>query len=167
MRIQIHKPKDPSLPPSWPDVEVTDGDGKLRPFVKSISLSIGEGNEPVTATIEEYVSGVDVHVAAGCVISGQAVVIGNEESYNEGKRRALINLARHLCRELADCEQDPSIHRRVLALEAERLEVVSCLRRLCAEYGDNDWPDDLHIVDVIERHVAWGKYASVNEEIEP
>ena len=36
---------------------------------------------------------------------------------------------------------------------AERQEVVAILRRLCAEPGDNDWPDNLHLSDVIEKHL--------------
>lgn len=35
----------------------------------------------------------------------------------------------------------------------ERSETISCLRHLCAKYGDNDWDDDLHLVDIIEKHL--------------
>ena len=27
------------------------------------------------------------------------------------------------------------------------------LRQVCAKYGDNDWPDNLHLADVIEKHL--------------
>lgn len=36
----------------------------------------------------------------------------------------------------------------------EREEAVGRLREICAEYGDNDWPDDLHLADVIEKHLG-------------
>lgn len=38
----------------------------------------------------------------------------------------------------------------------EREAAVAALRTLCAEHGDNDWPDDLHLADVIEKHL--GRY---------
>ena len=36
----------------------------------------------------------------------------------------------------------------------EREIAIIVLRRLCAEHGDNDWPDELHLADVIEKHLA-------------
>jgi len=38
--------------------------------------------------------------------------------------------------------------------EQERREIISALRDACSEIGDNDWPDDLHIADIIEKHLA-------------
>jgi hypothetical protein len=35
----------------------------------------------------------------------------------------------------------------------ERSSVVSLLRSVCAEHGDNDWPDNLHLRDVLEKHL--------------
>lgn len=36
----------------------------------------------------------------------------------------------------------------------EREETVKILRELCEEFGDNLWPDDLYLRDVIEKHLA-------------
>lgn len=36
----------------------------------------------------------------------------------------------------------------------ERASAVAALRTLCDEVGDNDWPDALHLGDVIEKHLA-------------
>lgn len=36
----------------------------------------------------------------------------------------------------------------------ERIEVVQILRELCKEFGDNDWQDNDHLRDVIEKHLA-------------
>lgn len=36
----------------------------------------------------------------------------------------------------------------------ERLETVAALRRLCDSHGDNDWPDNLHLTDVIDKHLG-------------
>ena len=38
----------------------------------------------------------------------------------------------------------------------ERIEVTQVLRRLCDEFGDNDWDDNLHLADVIDKHL--GRY---------
>jgi predicted secreted protein len=35
----------------------------------------------------------------------------------------------------------------------ERAQVVRYLRYLCAQFGDNDWEDNLHLEDVIEKHL--------------
>jgi hypothetical protein len=35
----------------------------------------------------------------------------------------------------------------------EREESVAMLRTVCTNFGDNDWPDDLHLADVIEKHL--------------
>ena len=35
----------------------------------------------------------------------------------------------------------------------ERADVVSMLRQVCEEFGDNDWEDNLHLADVIEKHL--------------
>jgi len=36
----------------------------------------------------------------------------------------------------------------------EREAAISALRTVCAEVDDNGWPDDLHLSDIIENHVA-------------
>ena len=35
----------------------------------------------------------------------------------------------------------------------ERAATVRILRRVCAEFGDPDWPDDLHLEDVIDKYL--------------
>lgn len=36
----------------------------------------------------------------------------------------------------------------------ERTATIAALRSICERHGDNDWPDDLHLADVIEKHLA-------------
>ena len=36
----------------------------------------------------------------------------------------------------------------------EREAAVAALRTICEEHGDNEWSDDLHLADVIEKHLA-------------
>ena len=40
--------------------------------------------------------------------------------------------------------------------DTERQETIRTLRGLCKDFGDNNWPDNLHLGDVIEKHL--GKY---------
>ena len=40
-------------------------------------------------------------------------------------------------------------------LESERKLAVAALRDFCKKFGDNDWPDDLPLADVINYHVSW------------
>jgi hypothetical protein len=40
------------------------------------------------------------------------------------------------------------------AWEKERSDVIKTLRSVCKSFGDNDWLDDLHLADVIEKHLA-------------
>jgi hypothetical protein len=35
----------------------------------------------------------------------------------------------------------------------ERTEAVAVLRQVCEKYGDNDWPDNLNLADVIAKHL--------------
>lgn len=39
-------------------------------------------------------------------------------------------------------------------LRAERVAAIAMLRVECAVYDDNDWPDNLHLADIIEKHLA-------------
>ncbi len=47
-------------------------------------------------------------------------------------------------------------------LEKERGAAVKMLRQLCADFGDNDWPDDLHLADVIDKHLGDHLYQSTS-----
>lgn len=43
--------------------------------------------------------------------------------------------------------------KRVRELEGERSATVAILRQVCTSHGDNDWRDNLHLADVIEKHL--------------
>lgn len=36
---------------------------------------------------------------------------------------------------------------------AEREEVISVLRSICGNHGDNDWDQEMHIADIINKHL--------------
>lgn len=38
---------------------------------------------------------------------------------------------------------------------SERIEAIAMLRMLCDDHGDNDWTDDLHIADIIQKHLCF------------
>ena len=35
----------------------------------------------------------------------------------------------------------------------ERVRAIEALREICGEFGDNDWSDNLHLADIIEKHL--------------
>jgi len=40
------------------------------------------------------------------------------------------------------------------ALQIERGRAIAALRDACREFGDNDWPDNLDLSDIIEKHLV-------------
>lgn len=44
--------------------------------------------------------------------------------------------------------------RKLAAALAELEDVRRILRGLCEDFGDNDWPDDLHLGDVLDKHLG-------------
>jgi len=78
------------------------------------------------------------------------VTEAEEKAYIQGARRAALNMLQHCARELG---VDLSEAARVPWI-IEREEAVQRLRDLCREFGDNDWPEDLHLGDVIDKHLG-------------
>lgn len=74
----------------------------------------------------------------------------HERGYIEGNKSAyqllLIQCIQHLGGEDRNKE----------SWRLERAAAIAALRRLCAEHGDNDWPDSLNLADVIDKHL--GRY---------
>lgn len=70
----------------------------------------------------------------------------SEQDYVNGNQRAWLTMLNECISQLGS--PDPA------RWIAERADVVLALRSICAEFGDNDWPDDLHLRDVIEKHLA-------------
>lgn len=73
-----------------------------------------------------------------------------ETIYIQGSRTAWLSMLNTCLRELGIT--DPVTQG--AAYLAERADALVTLRRLCDEYGDNDWPDDLHLSDIIEKHLV-------------
>lgn len=78
----------------------------------------------------------------------------HERSYIEGQRAAWrAQLSQALGNLIAyGAGDDPVATVTRLTLELD--DTRAALREVCEEHGDNDWPDDLHLADVVEKHLA-------------
>ncbi len=54
---------------------------------------------------------------------------------------------------------------RLKQLELERKDVVRVLRDLCADFGDNDWPSNLHLGDALDKHLGNALYEEQKERV--
>lgn len=79
----------------------------------------------------------------------RAYVDGMTSVYRELLGVALRGLHREPMPETLESAQ-----KRIAQLETHLTDVRGTLRRLCADYGDNDWDDDLHLSDVLEKHLV-------------
>lgn len=55
---------------------------------------------------------------------------------------------------LSQCLQRLAAERNAHAWQLEREAAIARLRELCLEHGDNDWPDDCPLDEVIENHLG-------------
>lgn len=72
----------------------------------------------------------------------------SELDYVKGSRAAYRSMLQHCLRELG--YEKATGHEWILEREA----AIASLRSLCEDLGDNDWPENLHLSDIIEKHVA-------------
>ena len=73
----------------------------------------------------------------------------DETSYTQGSQRAWLIMLGECLRNLGYGSPEHNAHRWIL----ERADVVLKLREICREHGDNEWPDNLHLTDVLEKHL--------------
>lgn len=73
----------------------------------------------------------------------------NEESYEQGSRMAWRLMLQKCCRELGYDDIEAAKVRWI----GEREAAISALTDVCSEYGDLDWDNNLHLADVIEKHL--------------
>ena len=77
----------------------------------------------------------------------------DEQSYTQGRNAAHIGTMLNCLRALGFNNAEAANMAHVAWIE-ERQAAVNALRDLCETFGDNDWPDELHLGDVIEKHLA-------------
>lgn len=70
--------------------------------------------------------------------------------YSEIEKDIKVSMMRAL---LTECFgiTDPTVD--TARLISERQAAIQALRELCEDHGDNDWPDDLHLADIINKHL--------------
>lgn len=71
-----------------------------------------------------------------------------EQAYMRGSRAVWQRLLGECLRSLGEDAGDK--HGRV----TERVAAIAALRSLCAEFGDNEWDEDLHLADIIDKHLG-------------
>lgn len=69
------------------------------------------------------------------------------ETRDTGAKEAYREVMMHCFRRLAGKGDD------LIDFADQRCRAVSMLRQVCEAHGDNDWPDDLDLSDVIEKHL--------------
>ena len=85
-----------------------------------------------------------------------------EKLWMEGNRAAWVQLLNEAIRNLG---YDDDLVKASLALwVAERERVIAQLRIACRDYGDNDWPDNLNLADVIDKHLLRHLYENYEHE---
>ncbi len=86
-----------------------------------------------------------------------------ERAYLQGERAILVRQLREVYRALGymDDGEAPlvvgetyNLKRSRASLIIEREEAIASLRSLCSEIGDNLWNEDLHLADIISRHIS-------------
>lgn len=88
--------------------------------------------------------------------------LSEERAYVLGGRAAVRNILNQCIQALGtNAEEDKD--KRIAQLVSEREEALSVLRRLCDVFGDNDWPHDLHLADIIDKHLGRHLHDSLNK----
>lgn len=77
----------------------------------------------------------------------------DESSYEQGNRAAWLNMLSQCLLHLGYKDSPEAAQ---TAWISEREQAIARLRILCDDFGDNDWDTDLHLADVIDKHL--GKY---------
>lgn len=71
----------------------------------------------------------------------------HEQGWSEGYKAAARSMMRHAMTHLDAPGKTEA------QWKLERAAIVAMLRQVCAEHGDNDWPDNLYLPDVIAKHL--------------
>lgn len=74
----------------------------------------------------------------------------HEPSYIRGFRMGWASILRTALNELGYDDPEAQGKRYILEREA----AITALRSACEHHGDNDWPADLHLADIIDKHLA-------------
>lgn len=78
----------------------------------------------------------------------------HERGYIEGRYFSDTNRLRDVLLSLRGFAPDDDPLVRLGWETVHRRETVAQLRAICRVHGDNDWPDDAHLGDVVEKHLG-------------
>lgn len=73
----------------------------------------------------------------------------NEDDYMRGSHAAWASM-------LGTCLMHlgyKSAETKAVAWVTEREAAIAALREVCELHGDNDWPEELHLADIIDKHL--------------
>jgi hypothetical protein len=84
----------------------------------------------------------------------EALHAARESGYTAGRYFSDTQRLREVLRSLAGLAPDEDPLVKLGRAVAQRREIVAALREVCEAYGDNDWPDDAYLPDVIEKHLG-------------
>ncbi len=87
----------------------------------------------------------------------------NEQDYMRGSGNAYRSMMLHCMRKLGVKTKTETLEREVTQLGAEREEAISVLRDICAVCGDNNWEENLHLADIIDKHLR--RYLDIQRKI--
>lgn len=74
----------------------------------------------------------------------------NEQDYERGSRMAWNLMLQQCLMHLGYKSEEGSR----LAWIVERERAMHALREVCEHHGDNDWPEELNLADIIEKHLG-------------
>jgi hypothetical protein len=74
----------------------------------------------------------------------------NEQDYERGSRMAWSLMLQQCLLHLGYKSEEGG----KVAWIAEREAAIRALRDVCEHHGDNDWPEELHLADIIEKHLG-------------
>lgn len=72
-----------------------------------------------------------------------------EEAYEQESRQVWRTLLALCCKQLGYSDLEVA----KVSWTIEREAAIMVLRSICREYNDNDWPADLNLSDIIDKHV--------------
>ena len=75
-------------------------------------------------------------------------------AYVRGRQAAFLEIFRTVAMELDFLKDDEQIKSKLSHLLQERHFAIGALREVCGRHGDNDWPDNLYLPDIIEKHLG-------------
>ena len=87
----------------------------------------------------------------------------NELDWETGHRTAWARMLSLCCIELGPDNLEAGKARGLV----EREEMRSALRTACEDFGDNDWDDNLSLVDVIDKHLLRHLHRAASKDPTP